>query len=1406
MLRKASTCITSSIETELPVLPFLAPRTLQLSKFSGRSYIERHTDLPKTRKQRRNSCLTRTDYHNSSLCCKAPHRTGIRTRTRSPCVLKQYACSHGEGVRNRIAVSVRQSRHYHTPYLQYYASSLGIQQKCHFHCRTPGLSARTRSPGFAKLTCENYATVATSHKYVPVPVEKHGQSNAQWVPSDGYEAKGNTPHSRAGQHWKPQDKTEILKQIKSLISEDTMTVAHIPGAIPYDFNPHISERQPPSKQRSVFIKGEVIPKKKGRHEIHSKLWSGHNVPYHRGQIWPTLQNFSALSWFVDSGSGDLRYESVPLFWAKAMSVLIVREDWRLPDWIKKQEIVHHQNAGEWLRDLKKYGQDVASIRRAYSEWSMTEREERLIHVMLKVMDEAPGTILWMLQATDNQPALNRYLVANSLQLFVEQHLEKEPKFAKNVTHPVIDEILDTIDMLDESAKTLSQKTLYLLISRSNAQQLLRLHNIVDRLGIFCHGHTYLFLAYASSLHGRPEAAVKAVLNACETGVGKAADSLQSVCCAILAHAKIRDDKYEDMVGWMSEILSSGIPMGPYLFDTIIDTIAIKGDLRHAMFLVKEFEKARKHRMLYSAYASLLSGCETCPDGQVVDEVLEMVVESELAMSYPKVATQLLYVNYLYHFQHKDDRFFDAMLRVFGRFYSLDPLLDLGLVTRGEAELSQPAEYMKMLPSGFVMSIMIMAWLQIQRYGAMKRIEAIYNKFRELVENGHHTIGRLTERDYIYRAFISAFGRQRNGLGKCADIVRDMDRPLPSTAYWRAAGRPLVQIKPTVGTWNVLAEAFFRNGEENAALLILDEMRKRDLRPTIDTYNKFLKGYAHLQDFGGIKFILAQMRNDSIELNNDSLERLAKVRDQRRLAQVLNKVDYASSDQVEMTDTDDQSFQYFDNNKAIGTKKSDQANIDEHSDTNPKYEELPAVPQSLSYEEWLAERPERPERPERVSNMWSFSSSSSPQWNTQPDEDLSESYHQQETLLSKLSTLAGHETDQLNNDEHVAGSRVESLLPENNDFADADVDANVDEISFGTQDDRRELQTHENSSSNVISAIKSGVKSGIQDNSHKPQVYENSNNAKIDEVNAGSQNDTHGPKTNETSTSESSSRLDIIFRRTDSGDDSSHVSDGSSKSSTEQSEIHNSSGISILEDASILTPSLPKWRAVERIFNRVKRHAVVDDPDLDYFASVSMEEDSLELEEWVSKLLQQGNDVPKKCYRYEFTKAYEIFRQLDGDLFSPWIIMEDYIRPTREFTTLTTTAPPTPPAPPVPSASEPSVSEPLVSEPSLDPSLGPGPDPDQKPINIRAYVVKSRPRRQLSAKSTSKSPSFIRFKFGTYVQSLFNPGFEPERAMSLKDIAVQRAQNNKARVDKEFEYSDEQEDKKRGRDFMRSVKL
>ncbi|KAI5290666.1 hypothetical protein KEM55_008528, partial [Ascosphaera atra] len=190
------------------------------------------------------------------------------------------------------------------------------------------------------------------------------------------------------------------------------------------------------------------------------------------------------------------------------------------------------------------------------------------------------------------------------------------------------------------------------------------------------------------------------------------------------------------------------------------------------------------------------------------------------------------------------------------------------------------------PTSHALVIMISAFLRAK--GDTARIMEVFGRFRQLVKEGHPDIAPLVETDYMHNAFLLSLPQSPEVLIAAVDIIRQMLEPLPEIEISTKDGpRPLVPIRPTEQTWNILLTHFSVLGDAGSIWRIRDAMAEQGVRFDIVAWNIAIGTFADrnmLADLGeAVRLMTAEgWRPDSYTVSS-----IRKLRNSRLEGQVFS---------------------------------------------------------------------------------------------------------------------------------------------------------------------------------------------------------------------------------------------------------------------------------------------------------------------------------------------------------------------------------------------------------------------------------------------------------------------------------------------------------------------------------------
>lgn len=166
---------------------------------------------------------------------------------------------------------------------------------------------------------------------------------------------------------------------------------------------------------------------------------------------------------------------------------------------------------------------------------------------------------------------------------------------------------------------------------------------------------------------------------------------------------------------------------------------------------------------------------------------------------------------------------------------------------------------------------------------------MYDRFRELVQQGHPSIAPLVETDHVYNEFLIAFRKSSRGLRSSIRLVEDM---LDASAMPKetTAAKPLNHIMPTPRTWTILLSAFNYSRQPDAAEKVKEMMAKHDVEYNQVTWNTIINGFANAQDIPETASAIKKMEKEGFAIDHYTMKSLRYLRDPERLWVAIEEMD------------------------------------------------------------------------------------------------------------------------------------------------------------------------------------------------------------------------------------------------------------------------------------------------------------------------------------------------------------------------------------------------------------------------------------------------------------------------------------------------------------------------------------
>ncbi len=285
-----------------------------------------------------------------------------------------------------------------------------------------------------------------------------------------------------------------------------------------------------------------------------------------------------------------------------------------------------------------------------------------------------------------------------------------------------------------------------------------------------------------------------------------------------------------------------------------------GDIRTA-FNIYSSLKERGLQPTQRTFAILLKACKSnVDDRELLNKVIRDAIYHVDVRRSRLVADNIMHCLALALRRGKlphPQRYFT---NIYAQFYDLAPLQQLRIPLRNvDALLSQEFNPKRgrarddlLAPSPQALAIMITVYIRNMDIGGsgagVEEVWSIYQRWRTLVKAGDPVLAPLATTDHVANAFICFFKKKQSGLDYAAAVMRDMQRPLPSSAG-------VEQARPTAQSWNIFLDGFARHGMMELAEQVRAYMCNKGIEEDIVTWNTLLSGYSRARDLDGAMDVL-----------------------------------------------------------------------------------------------------------------------------------------------------------------------------------------------------------------------------------------------------------------------------------------------------------------------------------------------------------------------------------------------------------------------------------------------------------------------------------------------------------------------------------------------------------------------
>ncbi|KAL9586020.1 MAG: hypothetical protein Q9212_001165 [Teloschistes hypoglaucus] len=524
--------------------------------------------------------------------------------------------------------------------------------------------------------------------------------------------------------------------------------------------------------------------------------------------------------------------------------------------------------------------------RSYSLWQ---------HIMLWALQHDVDKALIFLDATISEPEgsipARRYAVEDTFKYiisFYSQRKSADPNTWTKLRSLFCSFIAQSQRPLGHISP-MSQKIIYYLLQHSDDTQTQGLYETLSNLKIDLLPNTLAHFMDAFARIGRPDLAMDALRKTVASPHPFILPVVQSSCITLLRTRFDAVEWYRIQSHLATEIIELGIRPEIEMLNAMILNAVEASDYHTAQAI---FETARTHGLRRDTitYSTLLKIAFLNLDEGLVERIM-YTAEEDWALPRNNrlvsclVATLMRIGRSKFASTVPSGSGYKAMLRVYERYCDIGPLQELGIYIQSNHVVETAGEISA--PSSQLVSIMIMGYIFLS--SRLQDVVNLYHRYERHIAKNHHIIAPTAATDHVANAFLLFLGRHKSTYTMSLAILRNMlESPVSVVA------------KPTVQSWSIIIDSFYRNRQPTAARQIIAMMRENGVEPNKTTWDHIISGHAGMQDALAAAKALREMEKAHFEVDSYTLKAATLVKDRTQLLDALRRTAVLDDD-VDITE-------------------------------------------------------------------------------------------------------------------------------------------------------------------------------------------------------------------------------------------------------------------------------------------------------------------------------------------------------------------------------------------------------------------------------------------------------------------------------------------------------------------------
>ncbi|KAK5724973.1 hypothetical protein LTR17_013358 [Elasticomyces elasticus] len=393
-----------------------------------------------------------------------------------------------------------------------------------------------------------------------------------------------------------------------------------------------------------------------------------------------------------------------------------------------------------------------------------------------------------------------------------------------------------------------------------------------------HSNTILHFARYFVDNDQLERSLDALLEAHKAGAPTSSVAFRSACSTLLRRSSSHPGGFRLCLRLVEHLGNLGVLLDTRMYNIVLLNAVEAGDLETANSLYAAMLGQGLSPDKYTCAIRLKACKQDIDNSALLRDVIQDAIQYGEVRTNEIVSGEVLHCLALHHVRHNPQTAFATLAAAYIQFFEPAPMERLGLRFPSQQH-SADAGVQRMQPPKHAITYLLSVYLD-HNASSDEAID-LYARWRTLVEAGDPVLADCATTPHLSNIFLQRFTRLKRTLLNAAQVVKDMQKPLPASAGVK-------QAQPSLHTWSIFMHGFAQRGETKLAEQVLGYMRSKGMEPDHVAWSTLINAYGTGQNGEGLLDVIRRAEASGDVWSEWSQKGVRRFEDKARLRQLLEQ--------------------------------------------------------------------------------------------------------------------------------------------------------------------------------------------------------------------------------------------------------------------------------------------------------------------------------------------------------------------------------------------------------------------------------------------------------------------------------------------------------------------------------------